>query len=62
MNLTKLLRLLLTLLNLRLWLRRARQALTALSLALCAVGAAGWLLQRKRGKKALKRAIGRVIG
>ena len=62
MDLTKLLRLLLALLNLRLWLRRTRQALTALTLALCAAGAAKLLLQKKRGKKALKRTIGRVIG
>ena len=62
MDLTKLLRILLTLLDLRLWLRRTGQAMTALSLAVCAAGAAAVLLQKKRGKKTLRRAIGRVIG
>lgn len=62
MNLTKLLRCLLALLQLTSWLRTMKKALTVLTLLLCFGGALVLLLQKKQNKKALKKAIGRVIG
>ena len=62
MDVSRLLRCLLTLLKLTKWLRLARKALTVAILALCCGGALGWLLQKKQSKKALKKVIGRVIG
>ena len=58
----KLLRCLTALLQLTSWLRTLKKALTVLTLLLCVGGALGLLLQRKQNKKALKKAIGRVIG
>ena len=58
----KLLRCLTALLQLTSWLRTLKKALTVVTLLLCFGGALGLLLQRKQNKKALKKAIGRVIG
>ena len=58
----KLLRCLTALLQLTSWLRTLKKALTVVTLLLCVGGALGLLLQKKQNKKALKKAIGRVIG
>lgn len=62
MNLDKLLHCVSALLCLTKWLRRAKKALTVLTLLVLCGGALGLLMQKKKAPKKLKKAMKRVVG